>query len=65
MYQIRRIKKFPDLECAFSTVSDGNMSFKFGDKKKVIKNREEFLKKFWNLSTRDGGILILIFPEKQ
>lgn len=37
--------KFKNLKYGISNVSDGNMSFKFGEKVEVLKNRKNFLKK--------------------
>ena len=45
MYQIKAFLKFPGLVHGFSTKADGNMSFKFGKKEEVIKNRKKFLSK--------------------
>ena len=45
MYQISALKRFSSLVHAFSTKSDGNMSFRFGKKREVLKNREKFLTK--------------------
>jgi YfiH family protein len=43
MYQISELKKFPELVHAFSTKKEGNMSFLWGPKNDVLKNREKFL----------------------
>lgn len=43
MYQIPELKKFPELVHAFSTKEQGNMSFFWGSKSAVLKNRERFL----------------------
>lgn len=43
MYQIEELLKFSGLVHGFSTKADGNMSFKFGKREEVIKNREKFL----------------------
>lgn len=45
MYQIAKLQKFSGLVHGFSTKADGNMSFKFGKKKEVVKNRSKFLSK--------------------
>jgi YfiH family protein len=45
MYQLPSLLKFPSLVHGFSTVDEGNMSFKFGNKKQVINNRKKFLGK--------------------
>lgn len=41
-----RTKKYSGFFHAFSTKEEGNMSFKWGEKEEVIKNREIFLLKF-------------------
>lgn len=43
MYQLPRLKKFPNLVHGFSNRQDGNMSFRYGLKEEVMKNRENFL----------------------
>ncbi len=43
MYQSARLKKFPSIIHGFSEKKDGNMSFHFGLKEEVLKNRENFL----------------------
>lgn len=45
MYQIPELKKFSNLNHAFSTRDEGNMSFNWGEKKIVLRNRERFLSK--------------------
>ena len=45
MYQIPKLKEFPDLIHGFSTIDDGNMSFKFGGENEVFENRKKFLEK--------------------
>lgn len=45
MYQIPELKKFPNLNHAFSTRDEGNMSFNWGEEEIVLKNRERFLSK--------------------
>lgn len=45
MYQIPKLLKFQELVHGFSTKSDGNLSFRFGEEQEVIKNRENFLSK--------------------
>lgn len=43
MYQIPELEKFPGLVHALSTKEEGNMSFIWGLKNDVLKNREKFL----------------------
>lgn len=45
MFKIPELQKFDHLVHAISTTADGNLSFKFGEKETVIKNREKLLKK--------------------
>jgi len=45
MYQISELLKVPKLIHGISTVDEGNMSFKFSSKRRVIRNREKFLEK--------------------
>lgn len=45
MYQIPKLKKYKNLFHAFSTVEDGNMSFKFEEEDVIRKKRKAFLKK--------------------
>jgi YfiH family protein len=45
MYQIKKLLKFPKLIHGFSTVTEGNMSFRYGSKLQVVDFREKFLKK--------------------
>lgn len=40
-----KIFKNTKVKCAISNVFDGNMSFKFGEEKEVLKNRKNFLEK--------------------
>ena len=56
MYQIPQLKKFPNLVHGFSTRSEGDMSLRFGQKEKVIKNRKKFLKKL-NISLSDCVVM--------
>ena len=44
MYQLGRLKNFPNLIHGFSERQDGNMSFHWGSKEEVVKNRKDFLK---------------------
>ncbi|MFH1749946.1 MAG: polyphenol oxidase family protein [bacterium] len=44
MYQLEKIKKIKNLVHGISTKTDGNMSFNWGLKEEVIKNRKKFLK---------------------
>lgn len=39
------LKNFSDVSYCYSDISDGNMSFRYGDAEEVIKNRRNFLKK--------------------
>ncbi len=43
MYRLEKLSGFKDLIHGFSTVSDGNMSFRWGEEGEVIKNKEKFL----------------------
>jgi hypothetical protein len=43
MYQLSKLKNFTSIIHGFSTRKDGNMSFRFGNKEEVSKNREKFL----------------------
>lgn len=45
MPQLNKLNSFKNLKLAFSAKADGNMSFVWGDKKEVLKNRKKFLKK--------------------
>lgn len=45
MFQIPQLKSLTDIIHDFSTVEEGNVSFKFGSKDKVVENRKNFLKK--------------------
>lgn len=45
MYQLPGLEKFPELVCACSDKSDGNMSFNWGERETVLKNRNAFLGK--------------------
>lgn len=45
MYQIKELLKYKNLHHAISTFEDGNMSFKFDDKKDVFNHRKNFFKK--------------------
>lgn len=44
MYQLPRLKKFPNLIHGFSERQDGNMSFRWGEKEEVLRNRKKFLR---------------------
>lgn len=43
MYKYYGIDKFPEIKYAISDVSDGNMSYVWGNYEKVLKNRKTFL----------------------
>lgn len=43
MYQLPKLKKFPNIIHGFSDTSDGNMSFHWGKREEVLKNRKKFL----------------------
>jgi len=55
MYQFNKFKNFENLILGISTKSDGNMSFSWGKKEEVIKNRKKFLKK---LGVSQGNCVI-------
>jgi YfiH family protein len=42
MYQLQKLKQYPELIHGFSEISDGNMSFEWGEKQEVQKNRLDF-----------------------
>jgi len=44
MYKLPELELVRGLTHSFSTISDGNMSYLWGDEQKVIENRERFLK---------------------
>ncbi len=44
MYKLKKFKKIKSLVHGISTKSDGNMSFNWGTKTKVVKNRKKFFK---------------------
>lgn len=45
MYKIPQPKDFSGIVHGFSTIDEGNMSFKFGGNREVVENRKNFLKK--------------------
>lgn len=52
MYQIKELLKYKSLVHSISTFEDGNMTFKFSDKKEVFNNRKRFFKKI-NVRAKD------------
>lgn len=52
MYQIKELLKYKNLVHGISTMEDGNMSFKFGIEKEVVKNRKTFFRKI-NIKPED------------
>ena len=66
-YQIPELLHVPQLEHGVSTVSDGNLSYKWGEKNDVLTNRTNFLSKLSlelndcvALSTRDSDIAVIV-----
>lgn len=57
MYQLSKLKNFTSIIHGFSTVDDGNMSFKFGGENEVFENRKRFLK---NLGIKPGSCVSLM-----
>ncbi|MDP3948443.1 MAG: polyphenol oxidase family protein [bacterium] len=45
MYQLNNLKNIPGLVHGFSDIKDGNMSFVWGEREKVLSNRKAFLDK--------------------
>ena len=43
MHQLNNLKKIPNIVHGFSEIKDGNMSFVWGDKEEVSRNRKVFL----------------------
>ena len=43
MYRLKRLLEFKNLVHGFSTIADGNMSFRWGKEEEVIKNKQKFL----------------------
>lgn len=52
MYTFTGIEKFPKVKFAISTISDGNMSYIWGERKEVLANRKRFLEQSgFNINT--------------
>ncbi len=70
MYQLPKLKSEKGLVHGFSSVSDGNMSYLWGDERTVLENREQFLrksdvnpKKCAVMSILNSDVITLITPE--
>jgi hypothetical protein len=45
LYKYKGLEGYPEIKYAISEVADGNMSYLWGDKNEVLKNRKAFLSK--------------------
>ncbi len=58
MYQLDKLKNIPGLVHGFSDIKDGNMSFVWGEREEVIKNRKAFFDKL-GVKSEDSAAMFL------